>query len=69
MHHTLLQPYGDLAKQAVQRFESYEDLEAHEVTIEEREEYEQHIDNGIVVRAGGWVGGWLAGWLVGWGEQ
>jgi predicted GTPase len=45
-------PYGDLAKQAVQRFQSYEDLEKHKVTIEEREEYEQHIDVGTVVFAG-----------------
>ncbi len=45
-------PYGDLAKQAVQRFETYADLDAHECTIEEREEYEPHIDNGFVVYAG-----------------
>jgi len=45
-------PYGDLVKQAVQRFASYEDLERHECTIEEREEYEPHIDNGVVVYAG-----------------
>ena len=45
-------PYGDLAKQAVQRFASYEDLAKHECTIEEREEYEPHIDRGIVVYAG-----------------
>ncbi len=45
-------PYGDLAKQAVQRFETYEDLDLHECTIEEREEYEPHIDNGAVVFAG-----------------
>ncbi len=45
-------PYGDLAKQAVQRFESYADLDKHNVTIEEREEYEPHIDNGVVVFAG-----------------
>ena len=45
-------PYGDLAAQAVQRFETYEDLEKHEVTIEEREEYEPHIDAGRVVYAG-----------------
>ncbi|MGD2113487.1 MAG: cyclic 2,3-diphosphoglycerate synthase [Acidobacteriota bacterium] len=45
-------PYGDLAKQAVQRFAGYEDLDAHECTIEEREEYEPHIDNGFVVYAG-----------------
>lgn len=45
-------PYGDLAKQAVQRFASYADLDLHETTIEEREEYEPHIDRGIVVYAG-----------------
>ncbi len=45
-------PYGDLAKQAVQRFGSYEDLDRHECTIEEREEYEPHIDNGVIVYAG-----------------
>ena len=45
-------PYGDLVKQAVQRFASYEDLERNECTIEEREEYEPHIDNGVVVYAG-----------------
>jgi len=45
-------PYGDLVKQAVQRFSSYQDLETQECTIEEREEYEPHIDNGIVVYAG-----------------
>ncbi|HSL83333.1 MAG TPA: GTPase, partial [Thermoanaerobaculia bacterium] len=45
-------PYGDLAKQAVQRFATYEDLDRHETTIEEREEYEPHIDNGFVVYAG-----------------
>jgi len=45
-------PYGDLAKQACQRFETYEDLDRHQCTIEEREEYEPHIDNGFVVYAG-----------------
>ncbi len=45
-------PYGDLAKQAVQRFGDYKDLDYHQVTIEEREEYEPHIDNGVVVFAG-----------------
>jgi predicted GTPase len=45
-------PYGDLAAQAVQRFASYEDLDRHECTIEEREEYEPHIDRGLVVYAG-----------------
>ena len=45
-------PYGDLAAQAVQRFETYDDLAKHEVTIEEREEYEPHIAAGRVVYAG-----------------
>ncbi len=45
-------PYGDLVKQAVQRFADYPDLDKHECTIEEREEYEPHIDNGVIVYAG-----------------
>ena len=45
-------PYGDLAKQKCQRFASYEDLDRHECTIEEREEYEPYIDMGGVVYAG-----------------
>lgn len=45
-------PYGDLVKQAVQRFANYDDLDGHECTIEEREEYEPHIDNGVIVYAG-----------------
>ena len=45
-------PYGDLVKQAVQRFADYSDLDKHECTIEEREEYEPHLDNGILVYAG-----------------
>lgn len=45
-------PYGDLRKQVCQRFASYEDLDKHECTIEEREEYEPHIDMGIIVYAG-----------------
>jgi len=45
-------PYGDLTKQICQRFASYEDLDKYECTIEEREEYEPHIDNGIIVYAG-----------------
>ncbi len=45
-------PYGDLAKQAVQRFASYADLDAHQCTIEEREEYEPHLDRGVIVYAG-----------------
>ena len=45
-------PYGDLRKQIWQRFADYEDLDKHECTIEEREEYEPHIDRGVVVYAG-----------------
>jgi predicted GTPase len=45
-------PYGDLARQAVQRFERYEDLEAADATIEEREEYEPHLAEGNLVFAG-----------------
>ena len=45
-------PYGDLVRQRAQRFATYEDLDAHECTIEEREEYEPHIDAGHVVFAG-----------------
>ena len=45
-------PYGDLVAQAVQRYAKYEDLDKHNCTIEEREEYEPHIDNGVVVYAG-----------------
>jgi len=45
-------PYGDLVKQACQRFATYEDLDRNNCTIEEREEYEPHIDRGVVVYAG-----------------
>lgn len=45
-------PYGNLVKQTVQRFAEYSDLDKHECTIEEREEYEPHLDNGIIVYAG-----------------
>jgi predicted GTPase len=45
-------PYGDLAAQAVQRFATMEDLDFHQCTIEEREEYEPHIQLGTVVYAG-----------------
>ena len=45
-------PYGNLVKQEVQRFANYQDLVKHECTIEEREEYEPHIDNGVIVYAG-----------------
>ena len=45
-------PYGDLAAQAVQRFAQYEDLDAADCTIEEREEYEPHLAEGNLVFAG-----------------
>jgi predicted GTPase len=45
-------PYGDLAAQACQRFQDYADLDLHRCTIEEREEFEPHIENGFVVYAG-----------------
>ena len=45
-------PYGDLERQACQRFADYADLDRHDCTIEEREEYEPHIDSGAVVYAG-----------------
>lgn len=45
-------PYGDLAEQAVQRFATLADCDQHRCTIEEREEYEQHIRAGVVVYAG-----------------
>ena len=45
-------PYGNLESQVAQRFASYEDLDTHLCTIEEREEYEPLIDNGMVVYAG-----------------
>jgi predicted GTPase len=45
-------PYGDLERQVCQRFADHADLDRHECTIEEREEYEPHLDNGAVVYAG-----------------
>lgn len=45
-------PYGDLNKQKVQRFANLADLDKHNCTIEEREEYEPHIVNGVTVYAG-----------------
>ncbi len=45
-------PYGDLVQQTVQRFADYGDLDKHQCTIEEREEYEPHLDNGLIVYAG-----------------
>ncbi len=45
-------PYGNLVEQEWQRYETYEDLDRYQCTIEEREEYEPHIDNGTIVYAG-----------------
>ena len=45
-------PYGNLLDQVVQRFATYEDLDRYQTTIEEREEYEPHLDRGAVVYAG-----------------
>ena len=45
-------PYGELSRQGVQRFATYADLERHHCTIEEREEYEPHLDRGTIVYAG-----------------
>ena len=45
-------PYGDLAKQKVQRFGKVEDLHEHKCTIEEMEEYEPHIVTGTIIYAG-----------------
>jgi predicted GTPase len=45
-------PYGDLMKQVWQRFATFEDMDSHECTIEEREEYEPHIAMGNIVYAG-----------------
>ncbi len=45
-------PYGNLEQQAVQRFATHEDLDRHQCTIEEREEYEPYVDIGAVIYAG-----------------
>jgi len=45
-------PYGNLEDEAVERFATYEDLDKYKCTIEEREEYEPHIDKGVIVFAG-----------------
>ncbi len=45
-------PYGNLIKQTAQRFADYDDLDEYECTIEEREEYEPHLDRGVLVFAG-----------------
>lgn len=45
-------PYGDLARQAVQRFASHQDMQDHNCTIEEREEYEPYVERGAVIFSG-----------------
>jgi predicted GTPase len=45
-------PYGDLREQICQRYATYEDMDKYECTIEEREEYEPHIDRGVILYAG-----------------
>ncbi|MCX6088174.1 MAG: GTPase, partial [Caldiserica bacterium] len=45
-------PYGNLAEQVSERFATYEDLDKYKCTIEEREEYEPHIDLGAIIYAG-----------------
>ncbi len=45
-------PYGDLARQAVQRFATMDDLDHHNCTIEEREEYEQYLARDMIIYAG-----------------
>ena len=45
-------PYGNLVAQEVQRYADYDDLDEYKCTIEEREEYEPHIDNGVIIYAG-----------------
>jgi len=45
-------PYGDLVKQRIQRFATLEDLDKQDCTIEEREDYEPHIERGAIVYAG-----------------
>ncbi len=45
-------PYGNLVAQAVQRFATYEDMDRHDCTIEEREEYEPYVERGAVIYAG-----------------
>ena len=45
-------PYGNLRRQSFQRFETAADLDAHECTIEEREEYEPYVRQGLVIYAG-----------------
>ena len=45
-------PYGDLREQICQRYATYEDMDKYKCTIEEREEYEPHIDRGVILYAG-----------------
>jgi predicted GTPase len=45
-------PYGNLVEEKIERFATYADLDTYKCTIEEREEYEPHLDNGIIVYAG-----------------
>jgi predicted GTPase len=45
-------PYGDLMRQVAQRFATLDDLDRHACTIEEREEYEPYLENGLVIFAG-----------------
>ena len=45
-------PYGDLREQVCQRYATYEDMDKYKCTIEEREEYEPHIDMGVILYAG-----------------
>lgn len=45
-------PYGDLAEQAVQRMATIEDIDNYKCTIEEREEYEKHVEEGGIIYAG-----------------
>ena len=45
-------PYGNLVRQTAERFATYDDLDEYECTIEEREEYEPHIDRGVIIYAG-----------------
>jgi len=45
-------PYGDLVEQISQRYADYQDLDKYNCTIEEREEYEPHLENGVIVYAG-----------------
>ena len=45
-------PYGDLSKQAVERFATLDDLDRYECTIEEREEYAPYVEQGIPIYAG-----------------